>query len=108
MDYRCPVCGGDLGKRRLGQNIVAKMAIECKHCNSVVFLNVHPAEKIIVMFNFAVIVLLAAFAWWFQSRNLVLVAVAAAMAGASAMPLLERTYLRRWPRYVSYAPPGKT
>jgi len=101
MDYRCPVCRADLGKRRLSQTIVARMAIECSHCNSVIFLNVHRVENIVVMLNFAVIVALAAFAWWFHSRGLVLVALVAALAGASSLPLLERTYLRNWPRYVS-------
>jgi len=27
MDYRCPVCAKDLGKRCLGQSIVARMSI---------------------------------------------------------------------------------
>ncbi len=101
MDYRCPVCGADLGKRRLSQNIVAKMALECKHCNSVIILNVHRVENIIVMFNFVAIVALAALAYRFHSRDLVLLALAAALLGAAALPLLERTWLRNWPRYVS-------
>ena len=105
MDYRCPVCRADLGKRKLSQTIAPRMAIECSRCKSVIHLNVHRAETIIVLLNFAVIVALAAFAYWFQSRGMVLVAVGAALVGASALPLLERTYLRTWPRYVSAVQP---
>ena len=101
MDYRCPACGTDLGKRRLSQSIVAKMSLECTHCHSVIFLNVHRVESIVVMLNFLVIVALALFAYWLHDRTLVLVALFAAMAGAAALPLLERTWLRDWPRYVS-------
>lgn len=101
MDYRCPVCAKDLGKRRLSQSIVAKMSIECKHCNSVIFLNVHRVESIVVMLNFLVIIALALSAYWLHNGNLVLLALFAAMAGAAAQPLLERTFLRDWPRYVS-------
>ncbi|MGP1680594.1 MAG: hypothetical protein ACTS6J_26005 [Burkholderiales bacterium] len=80
---------------------MVKLEVECPHCNSVVRHNVHRVETIIVMLNFAAIVVLAAFAYWFQSKGLVLVAVGAAMTGAAALPLLEHTYLRTWPRYVS-------
>ena len=101
MDYRCPVCEADLGKRKLSQAVITRMSIECSHCKSVIHLNIHRAETIIVLLNFAVIVVLAVFAYWFQSRGLVLVAVGAAMVGAAALPLLERIYLRTWPRYAS-------
>lgn len=101
MDYRCPACRADLGKRRLSQAIAPRMTIECSHCKSVIRLNIHRAETIIVLLNFAIIVVLAVFAYWFQSRGLVLVAFGAAMVGASALPLLERTALRTWPRYAS-------
>lgn len=80
-----------------------KLEIECRHCKCVVRHNIHRAETIIVLLDFAAIIVLAAFAYWFQSRDLVLVAVGAAMAGAAALPVLERTYLRTWPRYVAIA-----
>ena len=101
MDYRCPVCRENIAKRRLSQTVMVNLEIECPRCNSVVRHNIHRAETIIVLVNFAAIVVLAVFAYWFQSRGLVLVAVGAAMVGAAAMPLLERTYLRNWPRYAS-------
>lgn len=100
MDYRCPVCATDLGKRRLGQAILIKMTTQCSHCNSALQLKVHWTESIIVVINFAAIAALAAFAYWFQSRGLVLVAAATAMVGAAALPVLERTCLRSWPRYA--------
>lgn len=107
MDYRCPACGNDPGKERLSGSIVTRMSSECPNCKSVRLLNVHRIETIVVMLDFAAIVVLAVFAYWFQSRNLVLVALFAAMAGATALPLIERTYLRSWPRYrLVEASPG--
>lgn len=101
MDYRCPLCRANLGQRRLSQAIAPRMTIECSHCHGVIRLNIHTAETIVVSLNFAALAVLAVFAYWFQSRGLVLVAVGAAMVGASALPLLERTALRTWARYAS-------
>jgi len=101
MDYRCPVCRENIAKRRLSQTVMLGLEIECPRCNSVVRHNIHRAETIIVLLDFAAIIVLAAFAYWFQSRGLVLVAVGAAMVGAATLPLLERIYLRTWPRYAS-------
>ena len=103
MDNRCPVCRTNRVKRGLSQTVMLKLEIECPRCNSVVRHNIHRAETIIVLLDFAAIIVLAAFAYWFQSRDLVLVAVGATMAGAAALPVLERTYLRTWPRYVAIA-----
>ena len=77
------------------------MEIDCSHCKGTIRLNVHRAEEIVVLLDFAAIIVLAAFAYWFQSRGLVLAALGAAMVGALALPLLERTYLRTWPRYAT-------
>jgi DNA-directed RNA polymerase subunit RPC12/RpoP len=101
MDYRCPDCGANLGKRKLTQAVVARMEIDCSHCKSVIRLNVHRAEAILVLLDFGAIVVLAAFAYWFQSQSLALAAFGAAMVGALALPVLEQTYLRTWPRYAS-------
>lgn len=100
MDYRCPVCREAIAKRRLSETVMLKLEIECPRCNSVVRHNIHRVEHVIVLLNFAALIVLAAFAYWFQSRSLVLVAVGVAIVGASALPVLERTYLRAWPRYV--------
>lgn len=100
MDYRCPVCRANLRKRGISETIMTGLETECSHCKSVLRVNVHPVETTIVMLNFAAIVVLAAFAYWFDSRGLVLVAVGAAMVGAAALPLLERIWLRTWPRYL--------
>ena len=100
MDYRCPLCGADLGRRRLTQAVVTQMEIECSNCKSAIRLNVHLAEEIVVLLSFGTIVVLAGFAYWFQSQGLVITALGAAMLGALALPLLEKTYLRHWPRYA--------
>lgn len=77
------------------------MEIACSHCKSTIRLNVHRAEEIVVLLSFGTIVVLAASAYWFESQGLVLSAFGAAMAGALALPVIEKTYLRSWPRYVS-------
>jgi hypothetical protein len=104
MDYRCPVCGANLGRRRLTQAVVAQMDIECSGCKSDIRLNVHWVEELVVLLSCGTIVVLAAFAYWFQSQGWVIAALGAAMLGALALPLLENTYLRTWPRY---APRGR-
>ena len=100
MDYRCPVCGENLGRRKLTQAVVAQMETECSGCKSAICLNVHWLEEIVVLLSCAAIVVLAAFAYGFQSQGLVITALGAAMLGALALPLLEKTYLRTWPRYA--------
>lgn len=99
MDYRCPLCEANLGRRRLTQAIVTQMEIECSGCKSRIRLNVHWLEEIVVLLSFGTIAVLAGFAYWFQSQGLVITALGAAMLGALALPLLENTYLRHWPRY---------
>lgn len=108
MDYRCPVCRQVIAKRRLSQTVMVKLEIECPHCKSVVRNNIHRIESFVVMLNFAALIVLAALAYWLDSRNLVIVAVGVAMVGAAAMPLLEHTYLRNWPRYTEIGSGPKT
>jgi len=103
MDHRCPLCAGSLAKRKLSQSIVARMEIDCPHCKGRIRLNVHPAEIIVVLLSFGTFVLLVAFAYGLQSQGLALIAFGAAMVGALALPLLERTLLRSWPRYARMA-----
>jgi DNA-directed RNA polymerase subunit RPC12/RpoP len=101
MDYRCPDCGADLGRRKLGQAVMVRMEIDCTQCKRSIRLNIHRAEMAVVLVDFGLIVLLGAAAYWTQSRAPVLWALAAAALGASALPLLERTWLRDWPRFTS-------
>lgn len=106
MDYRCPACRADLWKRhKLSQAIVARMETDCPHCKRTIRLNVHRAETIIVLLNFGMIVMLGALAYWFQSRGLIVLVAGAVMLGTLALPLLERTYLRAWPRYAAIPSP---
>ena len=107
MDYRCPVCAVDLKKRRLSEAVITKMEIDCSHCGKTIRLNLHRVEMFVVLLNFGAIVTLAVLAYWLGSERLVLMAFGAAMLGALAFPLLERTLLRTWPRYsVIDRPPG--
>lgn len=104
MDYRCPACAMPQKRRRLAETVITKMEIDCAHCGRRMALNIHRAELFVVLVNFGVIVVLAALAWWLGSERLVLAAIGAAMLGALALPLLEKTWLRSWPRYVAVGP----
>ena len=53
------------------------------------------------MLGFGTFATLAALAYWLQNQNLMLFAFGVAMAGALTLPVLEHTYLRTWPRYIS-------
>lgn len=93
----------DLRQRKLSQAIVARMEIDCPHCVQRIRLNVHPAEVVIALCDFAIVIALAALAYGYRSQGLVLAALGAAMAGALALPLLQKTWLRSWPRYARLA-----
>jgi DNA-directed RNA polymerase subunit RPC12/RpoP len=101
VDYRCPDCRANLAKRRLSEAVIARMEIDCSNCKRRIRLNVHRAEAMVLLLGFGAFVVLAALAYWLQSHGLMLLAFGTAMASALAMPLLERTWLRAWPRYAS-------
>jgi DNA-directed RNA polymerase subunit RPC12/RpoP len=104
MDHRCPICRADLAGRKLSQAIVTRMEIECPQCGSRIRLNVHRAETIGVLAGFGIIVVLGALAYATQSERLMLFAFGAILAGSVALPLLERVWLRTWPRYRNIPP----
>ena len=104
MDNRCPLCRADVGKRGFGHAVIARMEIDCPHCRKTVRLNVHKAETIVVALIFVTIMGVAALAYWRPSQGLVVFALGAALVASLALPLLERTYLRHWPRYVAMDP----
>ncbi|MSQ53877.1 MAG: hypothetical protein EXR31_00765 [Betaproteobacteria bacterium] len=99
MDYRCPLCGTDLARRKLVQAVLVRMERECSSCKRVVQLNIHWAEEVVSLLGVGTVVGLGAFAYWWQSERLALAAFGAAMLGALALPLLEQIHLRHWPRY---------
>jgi DNA-directed RNA polymerase subunit RPC12/RpoP len=103
MDHRCPLCAGNLAKRKLSQSIMAHMEIDCSHCKSRIRLNLHRAEVVVVLLSFGTFVVLAVLTYALQSQGLALIAFGTAMAGALGLPLLERTFLRSWPRYARMA-----
>jgi hypothetical protein len=53
-----------------------------------------------VFCGFGLFAALAALAYLLHSNMLILLALAAGMVGLTALPVLERTYLRNWARYV--------
>ena len=104
MDYRCPICAKELSDRKLAHAIVARMDLDCRHCGARIRLNLHPAEMAVVLAGVAAFVAAAALAYRLQSQALLLAVIAITMSGAAAMVLLERTWLRDWPRYASGPP----
>ena len=101
MDYRCPYCRNIIVRRRLSNTVLLGLEIECPHCKRVVRHNVHRAETFIIMLNFAAILVMALLAYRLHSQNLLIATLGVAMAGAAALPLIEHTYLRKWPRYAA-------
>jgi|CXWL01.1.fsa_nt_gi hypothetical protein len=106
MDHRCPECGASLARRKLVHAVVARMEIDCAHCKRRIGLNIHPLESAVVMANFAVVLVLGGLAYWQRSQGLVLWTLGAALFAGVAVPLLERTLLRSWPRYARLGKAG--
>ena len=101
MDHRCPLCGHDLSARRLSQAIVARLEIDCPFCNRRIRTNVHPLEQALMIASFGGFVLFGLLWYWWQREGFLVLALASAMAGAALLPLIERYWLRHWPRYAS-------
>ncbi len=104
MNYRCPFCEKDLKSRKLMHAVVARAETDCLHCKSRLRYNVHRAESAVVMFNFVAIAVFVTSAYWLQSKTLAIIAFGAAMLGALMLPMLERTWLKDWPRFAKAVP----
>lgn len=100
MIYRCPACEKDLTTRKLSQAVISRLETDCPHCKTRLSFNVHRAEFVIVLFNFAAIAVFVASAYWLHSKVLAIIAFGTAMLGALMLPVLERTWLRDWQRFV--------
>ena len=100
MDYRCPLCRADLGSRKLVHAIVSKMESDCSVCRGRLRMNIHQIEMAVVLASFGAVVVVGMLAYALQSHALALLLFGVLMAGALAVPLLENTWLKRWPRYV--------
>ncbi len=107
MDYRCPLCGADLAQSKPARSLIARMNVDCPRCLGRLEMNVHRAETALVLASVAGAVGLAALAYARQSQALLLAALALGMAGAAALYAIERTWLRRWPRFRPRAAPSR-
>jgi hypothetical protein len=107
VDNRCPLCGRDLGRRKLAHSVIARMDVDCPHCAGRLSLNVHRAERAIVLLGTAAVLALAVLSYAEQRQALLLAALAAGAAAGTAMFVVERFWLRAWPRYAARPPrPG--
>ena len=106
MDHRCPECGASLARRKLVHAVLARMEIDCEHCKRRIGLNIHKLESAVVMVNFTVVLVLGALAYWYRTQELMLWTLGAALFAGVAVPLLERTVLRDWPRYARLGQAG--
>jgi DNA-directed RNA polymerase subunit RPC12/RpoP len=104
MDYRCAHCGRDLAASKPARSLIARMDVDCPHCMGRLQVNVHRAETLIVLGSVAGCVALAALAYARQNQVLLLTALGGGMAGAAALYILERTWLRAWRRFRARAP----
>jgi hypothetical protein len=77
------------------------MDVECPHCHGPLVVNVHPAETLVVLGTVAACVVLGALAYARQGEGLLLAALGGALSGAGVVYVLERTWLRAWPRYAA-------
>jgi DNA-directed RNA polymerase subunit RPC12/RpoP len=108
MDYRCPCCGKDLGTRKRVHAIIAQMESDCPRCAGRIRLNIHPLEQKIVIFSWGLFLVLVLLAYLLKSQLLILLALTAGMAAPAVLPVLERTWLRSWARYVPASGQEKT
>ncbi|MGH8720873.1 MAG: hypothetical protein ACREU4_02735 [Burkholderiales bacterium] len=107
MDYRCPLCGRDLATSKPARSLIARIDVDCPHCLGRLQVNVHRAETLLVLGTVAGSLAVAALAYARQSQGLLLAALGGGMAGAAAVYLAERLWLRAWPRFrPRAAPPG--
>ena len=101
MDYRCPHCTQSLRTRKLSQAIIARMEMDCPHCKGRIRLNIHRIEEAAVFLTIAALAILGALAYRHHSQHLAIAAMGVAFLGTASLPLIERFWLRAWPRYVA-------
>lgn len=104
MDYACPACGENLKRRKLSQSIIAKMEIDCPKCMARLQLNLHGVESAALIGSFATFVALGLLAYRTQSQALFFIAAVGGASGLAITQVLERTWLKGWPRYVLKPP----
>jgi hypothetical protein len=100
VDNRCPVCSRELGRRKLAHSVVARMDVDCPHCGGGLSVHVHAAERTLVLAGTGAALALALLSYAAQSQALLLAALGAGVAAAAALSVLDRVWLRDWPRYV--------
>lgn len=76
------------------------MEIDCPACQRRLRLNLHPLETAVVLAGAGTFVAVALLAYQRQSQGLLLAALAVGMAAMGAVHVVERYWLRDWPRYV--------
>src|SRR5512134_533889 len=107
MDNRCPLCGKDLGRKKLAYAVIARMDMECPHCKGGLSMNLHRGETAVVILGTGSALLLLILSLYARSQALLLAAMAVGAAAAGAEFALERFWLRRWRRYAARrAAPG--
>lgn len=99
MDYRCPHCERDLSTSKPARSLIARMDHDCPHCFARLQMNVHRAETLLVLGTVAGTVGLATLAYAIRSQGLLLAALGGGVAGAAAIYIAERSWLRAWPRF---------
>jgi hypothetical protein len=101
VDYRCPNCGRDLATRKLALAVIVKMETDCPGCLQRLTMNIHAAESASTLLFSGGFVGLVLAGVAFERNALVGAGVVVGLAGGLAGYLIERVWLRAWPRYRS-------
>jgi DNA-directed RNA polymerase subunit RPC12/RpoP len=100
LDYRCPNCGKDLAKRKLALSIIAKMEIDCPGCMQRLSMNIHQVESaatLLFSLGFVGMLLVGILR---ERHEVIGIGIVIGLLGGVASFLVERVYLREWPRYL--------
>lgn len=104
MDHRCPACSANLKQRKVAGAVIAKMEIDCPACGSRIRLNLHGTEVLAWVVHFAALGVAIVGGYLFQNKEVMVGGIVAAAIAALATRVLDRTYLRAWPRYTRARP----
>lgn len=100
MDFRCPNCGKDLAKRKLAHSIIAKLELDCPGCMRRLRMNIHEVESAVTtLFSLGFVGMLLA-GIVLERQDLMGIGIVVGLLGGAASFLVERLYLRDWPRYL--------
>jgi hypothetical protein len=101
LNTRCPHCGHDLASRKLARAIIARMEIDCPGCQRRLRLNLHPLETLVVLAGAGAFVARPYSPTSVRATRCCSPPSPSASRPWGAVYVVERHWLRDWPRYVA-------